>query len=166
MIEKTICNLSFDEIKELANIVSDKNLGKIAIKSDTCELVIEAKKEKIMQASSTVNTSSGLSTQSSTASAVVEDNSVSTASTEATAKTISGKTIKAPLIGTFYSAPAPDKPPFVQVGQKVKKGDVLFIIESMKLMNEIQSEFDGTVAEILVEDGASVEYDQPILVIN
>ena len=76
---------------------------------------------------------------------------------------LSGKIIKSPIVGTYYSAPAPDKAPFVKVGQKVKKGDVLMIIESMKLMNEITSEYDGTVAEILICTGTSVEYDQPIL---
>lgn len=73
------------------------------------------------------------------------------------------KVVKAPIIGTFYSCPSPDKPPFVEVGSKVKVGDVLFIIESMKLMNEVKSEFDGIVDKILVESGDSVEYGQPII---
>ena len=77
-----------------------------------------------------------------------------------------GNVMKSPIVGTFYSAPSPDKPPFVEVGKKVKKGDVLFIIESMKLMNEIQSEFDGEVAEILCENGQAVEFGQPIMVIK
>lgn len=74
-----------------------------------------------------------------------------------------GNLVKAPIVGTFYTSAGPDKPPFAVVGQKVKKGDILFIIESMKLMNEIASEFDGTVAEILVENGKPVEFGQPIL---
>ncbi len=77
-----------------------------------------------------------------------------------------GKFVKAPLIGTFYAAAAPGKPPFVSVGDKVSKGSVVCIVESMKLMNEITSEFDGTVAEILVSDGESVEYDQPLIRID
>lgn len=77
-----------------------------------------------------------------------------------------GNVMKSPIVGTFYSRPAPDKEPFVSVGSKVKKGDVLFIIESMKLMNEITSEFDGEVAEILTEDGQGVEYGQPVMVIR
>ena len=63
----------------------------------------------------------------------------------------------------FYSAAAPDKPPYVQMGSQVKAGDVLFIVESMKLMNEVQSEFSGTVEEILVQNGQPVEYGQPIM---
>ncbi|MCM1334045.1 MAG: acetyl-CoA carboxylase biotin carboxyl carrier protein [Bacteroides sp.] len=71
--------------------------------------------------------------------------------------------IKSPLVGTFYAASAPGKAPFVKPGKSVSKGDVVFIIESMKLMNEVKSDQDGVVAEILVADGEAVEYDQPIL---
>jgi D-alanine-D-alanine ligase len=84
----------------------------------------------------------------------------------ATAGEISGKLVKSPIVGTFYAAPSPDKPPFVRVGDEVKKGDVIMIIESMKLMNEIQSEYDGIVDKILVSDGQAVEYDQPVMVIK
>ena len=78
------------------------------------------------------------------------------------APAVSGKIIKSPIIGTFYAAAAPGKPAFVSVGSKVVKGSVVCIVESMKLMNEINSEFDGTVAEIYVSDGQAVEYDQPL----
>ncbi|MDE7280165.1 MAG: acetyl-CoA carboxylase biotin carboxyl carrier protein [Ruminiclostridium sp.] len=74
----------------------------------------------------------------------------------------SGKIIKSPIIGTFYASAAPGKPAFVSVGSKVKKGSVVCIVESMKLMNEITSEFEGTVAEIYVSDAQAVEYDQPL----
>ena len=74
--------------------------------------------------------------------------------------------VKSPIVGTFYSTPSPDKPPFVKVGQTVNEGDVLFIIESMKLMNEVKSEYSGKITKILVESGQSVEYNQPILVIE
>ena len=75
----------------------------------------------------------------------------------------SGKVMNSPIVGTFYAAPSPEKPPFVTVGKQVFKGDVLFIIESMKLMNEVTSEYDGVVAEIFVEDGDTVEFGQPIM---
>lgn len=77
-----------------------------------------------------------------------------------------GIAVKSPIVGTFYAAPSPDKPPFVKVGDTVKKGDVIMIIESMKLMNEIQSEYDGTVEKILVTDGQAVEYDQPVMILK
>ena len=74
-------------------------------------------------------------------------------------------TIKAPMIGTFYRASAPDKPPFVSVGDEVVEGDVIFIIEAMKLFNEIESEVGGKIVKVLVDDASPVEYDQPIFLI-
>lgn len=76
------------------------------------------------------------------------------------------KEIKAPIVGTFYSSPGPDKPSFVNIGSRVKKGDVLCIIEAMKLMNEIQSEVDGEIVEILVKNKQMVEYGQLIFKIR
>ena len=75
---------------------------------------------------------------------------------------IAGKIITSPMVGTFYMKPSPNADPYVKVGQKVKKGDVLCIIEAMKLMNEIEAEFDGEIKEILVKDGESVEYGKPL----
>ena len=74
--------------------------------------------------------------------------------------------VKSPMVGVFYAAPSPDAQPYVQVGSKVKKGDVLCIIEAMKLMNEIESEYDGVVKEILIENGQMAEYGQPLFVIG
>lgn len=73
-----------------------------------------------------------------------------------------GKVVASPLVGTFYVAPAEDAEAFVQIGDTVKKGQTLAIVEAMKLMNEIESDYDGTVAEVLVENGAPVEYGQPL----
>lgn len=70
--------------------------------------------------------------------------------------------VKSPIVGTFYAAPAPDAPPFASVGQRVKKGQVLCIIEAMKMMNEIESDADGAVSRVLVENGALVEYGQAL----
>ena len=77
-----------------------------------------------------------------------------------------GNQVKAPLVGTFYSASAPDAAPFVKVGDTVKKGQVLGIIEAMKLMNEIESEYEGVVEAILVENGQMVEYGQNLFTIR
>ena len=79
---------------------------------------------------------------------------------------VTGTEVKSPLVGTFYSAPSPDAPPFVLVGQKVKEGDTLFIIEAMKTMNEIKSPCDGTVARILAQPGDMVEYNQTVAIIE
>lgn len=77
-----------------------------------------------------------------------------------------GTPVKSPLVGTFYSSPAPDAPPFVLVGQKVKEGDTLFIIEAMKTMNEIKAPCDGTVVRILAQPGDMVEYNQTVVIIE
>lgn len=70
--------------------------------------------------------------------------------------------IKSPMVGTFYSSPSPDSPAFAEVGAKVKKDSVVCIVEAMKVMNEIQAELSGTITEVLVENGESVEYGQPL----
>ena len=74
--------------------------------------------------------------------------------------------VKSPMIGTFYRSSSPDKPPFVAVGDEVKKGDVLCIIEAMKLFNEIESEVSGKVVKVLADDSSPVEYDQPLFLIE
>lgn len=77
-------------------------------------------------------------------------------------KELSGNIITSPLVGRFYVAPAEDAAPFVTVGDNVKKGQTVAIVEAMKLMNDIESDFDGVVAEVLVENGDTVEYGQPL----
>lgn len=75
------------------------------------------------------------------------------------------RTIDSPMVGTFYRAPSPGAKPFADVGQKVKAGDTVCIIEAMKLLNEIETEYDGVIKEILVENGQPVEFGQPLFVI-
>lgn len=76
------------------------------------------------------------------------------------------KTVTSPMVGTFYRAPSPEAKPFVQVGDTVKKGDTLCIIEAMKLLNEIEAEEEGVIKEVLVENGQPVEYGQPLFVLG
>lgn len=75
-------------------------------------------------------------------------------------------TIKSPIIGTFYRKPSPDKPNFVEVGSHIQKGDVLCVIEAMKLFNEIESEISGIIVKILVDDSSPVEFDQPLFIVD
>ncbi len=75
-------------------------------------------------------------------------------------------TIKSPIIGTFYRKPAPDKPVFVEVGSSISKGDVVCVIEAMKLFNEIESEVSGKIVKILVDDSSPVEFDQPLFLVD
>jgi len=75
-------------------------------------------------------------------------------------------TIKSPIIGTFYRKPSPDKPSFVEVGSDIKQGDVLCVIEAMKLFNDIESEVSGKIVKILVDDSSPVEFDQPLFLVD
>lgn len=79
---------------------------------------------------------------------------------------VSGTKVTAPIVGTFYAAPSPDSKPFVKVGDRIKKGDVIFIIESMKVMSEVPSEFDGVVKEICVNNGDAVEFGQTVMILE
>ena len=74
--------------------------------------------------------------------------------------------VKSPMVGTFYRSPAPDKPPFVDIGQKIKVGDTLCIVEAMKMMNQVKSEFNGTIKDILVENAQPVEFDEVIITLE
>ena len=76
-----------------------------------------------------------------------------------------GTTVNAPMVGSFYRAVSPSSPPFVEVGDRIKVGDVLCIIESMKMMNQIRSEVSGTIEAVLIENGQSVQFDQPLFTV-
>jgi len=156
MSEKIIaCNLTLDEITGLAKTVRDCELGKIKIKNGDCEIIIEERNTKIIP-----SLQPAMTVQNVNASLPQDDMDRPQKSEP------EGNIIKSPIVGTFYSSPSPDKPPFVKIGDTVKKGDVIMIIESMKLMNEVQSDFDGKVLDILVDSGQAVEYDQPIMIIG
>jgi acetyl-CoA carboxylase biotin carboxyl carrier protein len=88
-----------------------------------------------------------------------------TTAAPSTAATPSGHTVKSPMVGTFYRSPSPGAPVFAEVGQQVKVGDVICLIEAMKMMNQIEADKAGTIQAILVEDGSPVEFDQPLVVI-
>lgn len=79
---------------------------------------------------------------------------------------VDGNVVRSPIVGTFYRSPSPDSDPFVKVGDNVEKGETLCIVEAMKIMNEIESEFSGEVKKILVKDAEPIEYDQPLFVIG
>ena len=153
-------------IQQLAELVKEKDLGEITVADG--EEVVTIKGKKCPPPPPPMGAPMGIP-----AAAPLVQTTVMQQSAEAPANNAgsgaavpSGNVVKAPLVGTFYAASAPDKPPFVTVGKRVKKGDVLMIIESMKLMNEVQSDFDGVVEEILVNNGQAVEFDQPIMIIK
>lgn len=155
MSEKIYNMVDLETIEKLADIVSAKDLGEITIADGEKTITVKGKKcpppmppmgAPVMPA-------------------VPAAAPAAPAETPAAPKAPAGKAIKAPLVGTFYAAPSPDQPPFVQVGDTVKKDDVVLIIESMKLMNEVTSDVEGVVQEILVKNGDAVEYDQPLMIL-
>ena len=162
MSEKMIaCNLDYEEISKLADKVEKGSLSKIKIKNGDCEILIEKENKIVPQPGPAAVPPTVI--QAAVQAPV--QNATDTAA-ESKSDEENGNIVKSPIVGTYYSAPGPDKAPFVEVGKKVKKGDVIMIIESMKLMNEVKSEFDGTVKKILVENGSAVEFDQPVMIIE
>lgn len=145
--------IDIEEIEKLADIVSSHELSEITVSDGDKSVTVKGRKN--MPAPPVIPVPMGVTAPV-----------VQTAPAENKPEAVSGNIVKSPIVGTFYAAPSPDKPAFVKVGDKVKKGDVIMIIESMKLMNEIQSDFDGVVDKILVSDGQAVEYDQPIMIIK
>ena len=158
MSEKIYNMVDLETIEKLADIVAAKELGEITIADGEKYITVKGKKcpPPMPLAGAPVAASPAISAAAPAA----------PAETPAVSQKPAGKSIKAPLVGTFYAAPSPDQPPFVQVGDTVKKGQVLGIVEAMKLMNEIESEYDGTVKAILVKNGDLVEFDQPMFVIE
>ncbi|MDE6426281.1 MAG: acetyl-CoA carboxylase biotin carboxyl carrier protein [Ruminococcus sp.] len=149
-----IYSIDIETIEKLAGIVSRNELSEITVCDGEKSVTIKGK--KCPPPPPAMSVPMGISVPAPAVSAPPEEKT----------ETINGNVVKSPIVGTFYAAPSPEKPAFVKVGDSVKKGDVIMIIESMKLMNEVQSDFDGVVAEILVSDGQAVEYDQPIMIIK
>lgn len=157
MSEKIYNMVDLETIEKLAEIVAAKELGEITIADGEKTITVKGKKCPPPMPMPPVG--------APVMPAVPAAAPAAPAETPAAPKAPAGKAIKAPLVGTFYAAPSPDQPPFVQVGDTVKKGDVVLIIESMKLMNEVTSDVEGVVQEILVKNGDAVEYDQPLMIL-
>lgn len=135
---------------ELVQAVSESELTRFRYEEKDVKIQLEKKKGKLQL----VKTSELSAEKDSGTAEKKEEKSQS--------QVKAGRLVESPLVGTFYAAPAEGEKPFVSVGDTVKKGQPLAIIEAMKLMNEIESEYDGTLEEILVENGDMVEYGQPL----
>ena len=153
--------MNIKEIKELLELMAEHNVGEIEIEKDNAKIklrkmanggiVMQSAPQMMAPMQTAMQTPAQVSAPAAAAQAAVEEGVV---------------IVRSPMVGTFYASPAPDQPAYVSVGKAVKDGDVLCIVEAMKLMNEIKSELSGTVTEILVQNGQTVEYDQPILKIK
>lgn len=152
--------MEFEQILQLIDHVSDSKMTSFQYESDSVKLSMKCGKEtKIIAGDVDISAAGGAAVLplAGTASASATEQESSQ-----TQKEPEGNLVKSPLVGTFYAAPAEDAEPFVKVGDHVKKGQILAIVEAMKLMNEIESDFDGEVAEIYVENAQAVEYGQPL----
>ncbi len=149
-----------DYIEKLAKIIKEQDLTEISLEDG--EQAITLRKEVIVS-----STPSAAVAAPATISAVAPTSAPIVAPVEeAKEEKKSGTPITSPMVGTFYMAPSPDSAPFVSVGGSVKQGDVVCIIEAMKMMNEIKSEITGKVVEICVEDGQPVEFGQVLMYVE
>jgi len=146
--------ISVQDIEQLLDKFSATNLTSMSLTDGSFELKLKREQERVVFAANEVTA------QPSSAAVTASSHYAEVETNESLAK---GQVLKAPIVGTFYRSPAPDKDPFVEVGRTVNKGDVLYIIESMKLMNEVTSDCNGMIAEIMVEDGQGVEFGEPIM---
>ena len=149
--------MEYDKIKQLMEDMGNSKLTSIDIDFPDGTKISMKKEEK--QVVKVVETQEIAESKKVNTTTNVEENNI-----EATEENFN--TVKSPMVGTFYLKPSPDSEPYVQVGQKVKRGDTLCIIEAMKLMNEIESEFDREIAEVLLKDGEMVEYGKPLFKIK
>lgn len=167
--------MNYKEITELIKLVSDSHLSEFKMKDGDFELSV--KTDKYQKKSKDKNQIIQLpGTQAIQQAPAEVASSVSTAGgsqvegaqKEAPEEKEEDKylEIKSPMVGTFYRSSAPDKPPFVKVGDQIEKGSVVCIVEAMKLFNEIESEISGKVVKVIVEDAAPVEYDQVLFLVD
>lgn len=143
--------MEFEQIIRLIETVSASELTSFTLEDEKTRISLKKQKENQIVTTLPVQT------------AAVP---VSEAATEEVKTPVSGNEMKSPLVGTFYNAPSPEAEPFVKAGDIVKKGQTLGIIEAMKLMNEIECEYDGVVKEILVDNMDMVEYGQTLFIIE
>ena len=151
-----------DKLKEIIYILENSNVNEI-------EVNFWGRKYRVSKQANVVVQDQSIPIEKSPRS-VNEDQNISLNESETpelnTSDSDEGEELLSPMPGTFYSAPTPEDPSFVNVGDEVKKGQTLCIIEAMKIMNEIESEYDGTITDIKVNNGDPVEYNQTLFIIN
>ena len=149
--------MEFEKMIELIKTVSDSNLTQFQIEEDGFKLSMKTDKQSKVVVQKQESVPKEIQSVAMDEIKPAEQKEI---------KKAEGNVVKSPLVGTFYSASSPDSAPFVKVGDTVKKGQVLGIVEAMKLMNEIESEFDGVVKEIQIENEQVVESGEPLFVIG
>lgn len=154
--------MEFQNLITLIESVSASGLTELKYEENGVKIKLSKKERKVQ----TIQVSEALTSEAAALTAgrnEKDSQSVGTGAENTNEESVPvGKVVTSPLVGTFYIAPAEDAEAFVKVGDTVKKGQTLAIVEAMKLMNEIESDYDGTVAEVLADNGAPVEYGQPL----
>lgn len=154
--------MEFENILTLIKTVSDSELTNFKYEENGVKLSLSKRQNQVV--SSVTYEPSAINETAKAA--PVPQKTESIVEKQDALEDLSGNIIKSPLVGTFYTAPSEDADAYVKVGDKVKKGQTLAIIEAMKLMNEIESEFDGNISEVYVENGQAVEYGQPLFKVS
>ena len=161
--------LTFEQIKELIELVAQRRLQGLEIERSGFRLKVEGQPQAlpIVHASAPAEGAAApLPQLTGIPSVMPADSTVIAAAPKPAAADDGAHIVTSPFVGTFYRAPSPDSDPFVEVGARVKKGQVLCIIEAMKLMNEIESDADGVVAQIYPQNAQAVEYGEPLFAIR
>ena len=162
--------MTFKEIQNLIKLVTESDLTEFKMKNEGFELSIKTKNfEKsngVMKAPVVTMAAAPAAPQVAAAAPAEVTQSASSAEAAPADTAANLIEIKSPIIGTFYRSPSPDKPAFLKVGDSVAKGDIVCIVEAMKLFNEIESEVSGKVVKVLIEDAQPVEYDTPLFLVD
>lgn len=157
--------MELKEIKELIKLVSEAGVSEVEVERGDFKIAIKKVEEKVIVQSTAPIMQQPVVMQA-TPVAPVASAPAAPAAPVASETASNLITIKSPMIGTFYKTPSPDKPAFVNVGDEIKPGKVLCIVEAMKLFNEIESEVSGRIVKVLVENASPVEYDQPLFLVE
>lgn len=162
--------MDFKQIQELIKMINKSNIGEVSIEEKGFKLTIKQKEEPAVQQviAAPIHQQAVAALAAAPAPAAQPQPTVAAEKPAKAAEAPAGNTvtIKSPMIGTFYRSPSPDKASFVNVGDEVTPGKVVCIIEAMKLFNEIESEVQGKIVKVLVEDASPVEYDQPLFLVE
>ena len=158
--------MELKEIKELIKLVAEAGVSAVEVEKGDFKLSIKKTEEKTTIVQSSAPIMHAPAALAAAPAAVSTERMEAPASKSETASGSNLITIKSPMIGTYYKSSAPDKPAFVQVGDEIKPGKVLCIVEAMKLFNEIESEVSGKIVKVLVDDASPVEYDQPLFLVD
>lgn len=157
--------MEFEQILELINTVSATGLSSFTYEAEGVKIAMKGKQAPVVNVAAAPVAVTPVAAVTTENPIQTGDMAVLTAAPAREAQ-LSGKIVKSPLVGTFYVAPSEEAQPFVRVGDTVKKGQTLAIVEAMKLMNEIECDYDGVVTEVLVQNGEPVEYGQPLFCIG